>query len=57
MTTHNPWTYVGRHRADRPAITHSPSLKFTPAHCAGDTCLHNHRHETRPSLGLWKWSA
>lgn len=53
----NPWTYVGRHRADRPTVTHSPSLKFKPKHCAGDTCLHNHRHETRPRMAAWKWSA
>ena len=55
--TNNPWHYTGRHRADRPAITHSPSLRFAPAHCAGDTCLHNHRDETRPRMTLWKWSA
>lgn len=53
----NPWTYVGRHRADRPTNTDSPPLKFAPRHCGGETCLHNQRNETRPRMTLWRWTA
>lgn len=53
----NPWKYVGRHRAERPANTQSNPLRFTPRHCGGTTCLHNHHDDTRPRIPLWKWSA
>ena len=53
----NPWTYVGRHRAEGPAVTRLPHHTFMPRHCAGTTCLHNHGYEQRPRMSIWRWSA
>lgn len=52
----NPWTYVGRHRAEGPAVTRLPHHRFAPRHCAGKTCVHEHLGEApRPVFArIWK---
>lgn len=46
MTTTNPWLYLGRHRANGDPVTRLPHHRFTPRHCAGTTCVHDHPGET-----------
>lgn len=44
----------GRHRADTPVLTILARDSYQPAHCAGTSCLHDHRDDTRPTLGLFR---
>lgn len=54
----NPWTYLGRHRADRPTLTRLPHHRFAPRHCAGTSCVHDHPGEApRPLTRGWLGAA
>lgn len=43
-----------RHRKPIPAVTRLPHHTFTPKHCAGTSCVHDHHNDHRPSLGWFR---
>lgn len=53
----NPFRGAPRHRRDRAAHTAEyleGEAGFTPRHCAGDTCFHDHPSESAHGLSPWR---
>lgn len=45
---------MSKHRKPTAVNIFSHPMRFRPKHCAGETCLHDHPNDKRPSLPLWR---